>query len=69
MNWFKKKFSRFFYDDNDDIYDDEINREDFGQATETFEQENQNRSFRFPMIEDEEIDHLKKILREWIIVN
>ncbi|BDH62631.1 hypothetical protein MTP04_27610 [Lysinibacillus sp. PLM2] len=60
MNWFKKKFSRFFYDDNDDIYDDEINREDFGQATETFEQENQNRSFRFPMIEDEEIDHLKK---------
>ncbi|RKJ37971.1 hypothetical protein D7X33_37450, partial [Butyricicoccus sp. 1XD8-22] len=60
MNWFKKKFSRFFYDDNDDIYDDEITREELGQATDNIEDEKQNRSFRFPIIEDEEIDYLKK---------
>lgn len=55
MNWFKKKFSRLF-DEKIDEYDDEIQFEETEIAPETKSLEHKRSSFRFPIIDDDEIE-------------
>ncbi|MFY3792232.1 DNA translocase FtsK [Ureibacillus sp. MALMAid1270] len=57
MSWFKKKFSRFFYEENND-HEEDIELEEMDIQEETYES-NKRRSFRFPIIADDEIEQLK----------
>lgn len=58
MNWFKKKFNRFF-DEELDYEEDEKFDDEIELTHESTKEANKRSSFRFPIITDNEIDHVK----------
>ncbi|KGR73590.1 DNA translocase FtsK [Ureibacillus manganicus] len=58
MSWFKKRFNRLFNDETEYVEED-VQYNDNDLIQESPDESNKQRSFRFPMIADDELDHFK----------
>nr|WP_106780472.1 DNA translocase FtsK [Lysinibacillus timonensis] len=59
MNWFKKKFNRFFYENIEEEIVENIDEIEMDEPITEENSKSSRRSFRFPIIADDEIEQIK----------